>query len=133
MFFVFFLFLPFLVFVTRKTPLFLGEPLSNGDVIGAIVNGNLRFVGSSLLHVMSSATIGASMAMSFYRNNRIKKEHLLSGVILAIILHTIFNLFIINESHGNVFLTFCMVWIGIVVLLLLFEKIKHTRRLTKAQ
>ena len=120
-------------FVTLENALFLREPLSNGDVIGAIVNGNLRFVGSSLLHVMSSATIGASMAMSFYRNNRIKKEHLLSGVILAIILHTIFNLFIINESHGNVFLTFGMVWIGIVVLLLLFEKIKHTRRLTKAQ
>ena len=61
-----------------------------------------------------------------YRNTKIL--YTIFGIIMAIVLHTSFNLFIISEAAGNIFFIFGMVWIGIVILLLLFEKIKHLKQ-----
>ncbi|HEY0220748.1 MAG TPA: PrsW family glutamic-type intramembrane protease [Candidatus Paceibacterota bacterium] len=117
-------------FVTLENTLFLLEPVKDGDVIKTIINSNLRFMGASLVHIMSSATIGVCMALAFYKNPLKKKEYTIFGIILAIILHTGFNLFIINQVDGNIFLIFGMVWIGIIVLLLLFEKVKNITNTT---
>jgi RsiW-degrading membrane proteinase PrsW (M82 family) len=111
-------------FVTLENTLFLLEPIRNGEIINTIVTSNMRFLGASLLHTMSSATIGICMGLSFYKTKAIKREYLIFGVILAILLHTAFNLFIMNEAGGNIFLIFGTVWICIIVLLLLFEKVK---------
>lgn len=115
-------------FVTAENTLFLLGPAKNGDLIDTIVSGNLRFVGASLLHIMASATIGVCMALAFYKTPSEKKKYLIIGIILAIVLHTSFNLFIINRAGGNIFFIFGGVWIGIIVLLLLFEKIKNLKQ-----
>lgn len=112
-------------FVTLENTLFLLEPIKNGDIIKTIINSNLRFLGASLVHIMSSATIGICMALSFYKEKNIKREYTIFGIILAIILHTGFNLFIINQVDGNIFFIFGMVWVGIIIVLLLFEKVKN--------
>lgn len=114
-------------FVTLENTLFLVDLIKNGDIAGTIIHGNLRFIGASLLHTMSSATIGIFMALSFYSNVYTKRIYALSGIILAIVLHTSFNLFIIRESEGNIFFVFGAVWVSIVVLLLLFEKVKQIK------
>lgn len=111
-------------FVTLENTLFLMEPIKNGDIIKTIINGNMRFLGASLIHIISSATIGVCMALNFYRSRARKIEWTIVGIILAIILHTSFNLFIINQAEGSIFMIFGMVWVGIIVLLLLFEKVK---------
>ena len=111
-------------FVTFENTLFLIEPIKNGDIIGTIINGNMRFLGASLLHIMSSATIGICMGLAFYKSRARKREYLALGIILAISLHASFNLFIINRAPGNIFSIFGMVWVGIIALLLLFEKVK---------
>ena len=116
-------------FVTFENTLFLIEPIKNGDIIGTIINGNMRFLGASLLHIMSSATIGICMGLAFYKSRSRKREYLTLGIILAIILHASFNLFIINRAPGNIFSIFGMVWVGIIALLLLFEKVKSIRNL----
>ncbi len=112
-------------FVTLENTLFLLEPIRNGDIISTIINSNLRFLGASLVHIMSSATIGIMMGLSFYKSSAVKREYTIFGIILAIILHTGFNLFIINQVNGNIFFIFGMVWVGIVIVLLLFEKVKN--------
>ena len=112
-------------FVTLENTLFLLEPIRNGDIITTIINSNLRFLGASLVHIMSSATIGIMMGLSFYKSKAKKREYTIFGIILAIILHTGFNLFIINQVDGNIFFIFGMVWVGIVIVLLLFEKVKN--------
>ncbi len=113
-------------FVTVENTLFLHTPLVTGDIVGTIINGNLRFIGASLLHIMSSATIGICMALAFYKTKITKRWYLAIGILLAIVLHTAFNLFIINQS-GNIFFIFGAVWVGVIVLLLLFEKIKNSQ------
>lgn len=112
-------------FVTLENTLFMMDFVKSGDIINTIIHGNLRFIGASLLHTMSSATIGICMALSFYKDKKTKIFYTLSGIIIAIVLHTAFNLFIISEYISNIFFVFGAVWFSIVVLLLLFEKVKQ--------
>ncbi len=115
-------------FVTLENTLFLISPFHSGDFAGAIITGNLRFVGASLMHIISSGTVGIALGLSFYKSQMARNFYLFGGLILAIALHTIFNLFIISELEGNVFFSFGIVWVGIIALLLLFEKIKHVTK-----
>ncbi len=115
-------------FVALENTLFLVDPIHSGDFVGTIVTGNLRFIGASLLHTMSSATIGVFMAISYYKNNSTRRIYLACGLILAITLHTLFNLFIIQQSEGHIFLVFGSVWVGVITLMLLFEKVQNDIR-----
>lgn len=115
-------------FVTFENTLFLNELIKGGDFVGTLINGNMRFIGASLIHIISSATIGVMLALSFYKPKHYKVLYTIIGILISILLHTSFNLFIISEVPGNIFFIFGMVWIGIVILLLLFEKIKHLKK-----
>ncbi len=114
-------------FVTFENTLFLTEILKDGDFLSTLINGNMRFIGASLIHIMSSAVIGTMLGLAFYKNKIQKIFYTIIGIIIATVLHTSFNLFIISRAPGNIFLVFGGVWFGIVILLLLFEKIKHLR------
>lgn len=112
-------------FVSLENTLFLIDPLHTGDILGSFVTGNLRFLGASLVHVLSSSLVGIALGFAFYQPLRVKVWAGLVGVILATALHAYFNLFIIRQSESNLFLIFGFVWIGIIGLMLMFEKIKH--------
>lgn len=115
-------------FAAFETGLFLLEPLGRGDITGGLLTGNLRFMGASLLHVLSSATVGFFIAISFYKKYWIQFISLCTGLTLSIVLHALFNHHIINSSQIGTTLVFLSVWLGIVGLLLLFERAKHITR-----
>lgn len=115
-------------FVALENTLFIVGPLIGKDFITGIITGNLRFVGASLLHVVSSGIIGVSLAFSFLKE---KKKRVIWGIvalILAIIFHSSFNLAIIHGGNSGVMIAFGMVWIGVIFLLLAFEKAKTIAR-----
>ena len=112
-------------FVALENTLFLIDPLHEGDILTTFTTSNLRFIGASLIHVLSSAVVGIALGLTFYRSRHIKIIAGIVGVILAIGLHAYFNLFIMKESENNLFLIFGLVWIGIIGLMLMFEKIKY--------
>jgi RsiW-degrading membrane proteinase PrsW (M82 family) len=111
-------------FAAAENALFLFSPLSEGNVTESLITGNIRFVGASLLHTICSAAIGIAIAISFYRDRFAKIFDISIGIMVAIVLHTAFNLFIIEERGGTQFATLGFVWIAIVILMLFFEKIK---------
>jgi len=115
-------------FAALENTLFLLSPFIDGDFAGGILTGNLRFLGATLLHTLSSAMIGLALALSFYKSRVVKKIYLFGGVVLAIVLHTLFNFFIMNSNGESILSIFFVVWIGIVVLILLFERVKRIRR-----
>ncbi|HMO78695.1 MAG TPA: PrsW family intramembrane metalloprotease [Candidatus Paceibacterota bacterium] len=94
----------------------------------AILVGNARFIGSTLLHISASATIGIFMAFSFYKDKKTKTTAVLIGFVLATALHTIFNSFIIRSSIIKedifVLISFSIVWTTIILIIILLEKIK---------
>ncbi len=111
-------------FAALETGLFLMGPLGKGDITGGILTGNLRFMGAALLHTLASATVGFSLAASFYRGAVVQFFSLCTGLILAILLHALFNHHIIASSGEQTAIVFFAVWLGIIALFALFERAK---------
>jgi len=111
-------------FAALENALFIFSPLDAGDVTRSIVTGNMRFIGATLVHTVSSATIGFMIGLSFYKTKKTKALALVFGLILSIVLHASFNLSIINETVTNTLKVFGWVWVAVVILIILFEEIK---------
>lgn len=114
-------------FAAFENTLFLLNPIGDGDIIGSVLTGNLRFIGAMVLHTLASAVIGVAIALSFYKSAMVKRIYIFFGIILAIVLHTLFNFFIIQSNGEKLLEVFIFVWLGIIVLILFFEKIKRMK------
>jgi len=108
-------------FVALENALFILGPLLGDDFIKSLITGNLRFIGASVLHVISSGIIGVTLAFSFYKSKKVRVKLLLVALALAITIHTLFNLAIIRWDNSGIMLSFSLVWIGAILLLLAFE------------
>lgn len=115
-------------FVALENALFIIEPLIGEDITRSVITGNLRFIGASLLHVVSSGIIGVSLAFSFYQSRKRCVILTVLALILAIVFHTGFNLAIVYWDNSGAVLAFGLVWLGVVLLLLAFEKAKKIAR-----
>jgi len=115
-------------FAALENSLFLIEPLTNGDIIEGFLTGNMRFMGATLLHTVTSATVGVAIGLSFFKGKIIKTLSVLIGLTIAIVLHTLFNFFIINNNGENTFTIFSFLWIAIIVIIFFFEKIRRIKR-----
>lgn len=111
-------------FAALENAMFILDPIVKGDFTVGLATGNLRFVGATLLHTISSATVGMFMGFTFYRGIISKKVAILLGLIIAMFLHGSFNYFIINGTGYQKIFTFGGVWLFAVILLFVFEKIK---------
>ncbi|MDD5068410.1 MAG: PrsW family glutamic-type intramembrane protease [Candidatus Pacebacteria bacterium] len=112
-------------FSAIENTFFLMQPLAAGNIVETLLTGNLRFIGASLLHTVSSAMVGLFIALAFYKKEGTKKLYILYGLFFAIILHTLFNFFIIEGN--NTFMVFAGVWMAVIVLMVFFEKVKSIR------
>ncbi|HEX7724318.1 MAG TPA: PrsW family glutamic-type intramembrane protease, partial [Candidatus Paceibacterota bacterium] len=60
-------------FAALENTLFVMNPMTHGGALAvSIIHGNLRSVGATLVHVVSSATIGFALGFNFY-HGRIAK------------------------------------------------------------
>ena len=116
-------------FVALENALFIFGPILVGEnIVNNIISGNLRFIGASLLHIVSSSIIGTALAFSFYKSKRKRITLTLFAIILAVLFHAGFNLAIIYWYNSGAVIAFGMVWIGVILLLLAFEKAKTIAR-----
>ena len=115
-------------FAALENTFFILGPLLNGHLFEGLITGNLRFVGATLLHTVSSAAIGVAIALSYYKRATLRHDFLILGLFASIMLHTLFNFFIIQQSGVHIFTVFGSVWVAAIILLLLFEKIKRIRK-----
>ncbi len=115
-------------FVALENTLFILGPLLGGNIPQGIVTGNLRFIGASLLHVVSSGLVGYSLAYSFYASRKKKVLKVAAGLVGAVIIHSIFNLLILGWGERGMMLAFFAIWIGVIALLWGFERVKVIAR-----
>jgi RsiW-degrading membrane proteinase PrsW (M82 family) len=113
-------------FSALENTLFIFNLVDDRQFLQSILTGNSRFLGATLLHVASSAAVGVMLGLSFYKKPYLRKIYLCTGIALAVILHTVFNLLIIKLENG-LFFIFTGVWILIILLIVLIEKIKKVR------
>ncbi|MEK7121976.1 MAG: PrsW family glutamic-type intramembrane protease [Patescibacteria group bacterium] len=93
----------------------------------SLITGEMRFIGATLLHIVTSAIVGMSVAFSFFHPEK-RSRNVLGGLMLAILLHALFNLFIIKSGENGILNVFIFVWIGAIALLFFFEKVKKIIR-----
>jgi RsiW-degrading membrane proteinase PrsW (M82 family) len=115
-------------FSALENAFFLSNFPSFDMLAQGLTSGVMRFVGATVLHTISSATIGIFIALSYYKSRILKKDYLFTGIVLAIILHAVFNSLIITPG-GNTFAAFSSVWAGAIVLILIFEKVKTIKKI----
>lgn len=113
-------------FAALENTLFLISPLLDGNLGEIIMTTKLRFVGATLVHIASSALIGIFTGYSLFFMKSMRRRYLFTGFMLATVLHALFNLFIIKSSQ-NSFVGFLLIWLFIVLIIVLFERIKKIK------
>lgn len=111
-------------FAALENALFMFNPLMAGELMSTFVTGQFRFLGATLLHVLASGTIGVFVAFAFYKSRLRQLIYGTIGLFIAIVLHALFNFFIMKGSGETILGVFLFVWMGIIILILLFEKLK---------
>lgn len=116
-------------FAAAENMLFILNPLIEGDVFVGIITGNIRFIGTSLLHVISSSIIGGAIALSFYKSRKVRHEYFWVGMAVAVWMHATFNHFILQSGGNGLFIVLIILWVCVIGLMLLFERVKRVRPL----
>lgn len=111
-------------FAAFENVLYLIKPMSTSNTVVGMLTGNLRFLGSTLLHAIASSMLGIALGLSFYLK-QYRVLYLLIGIICAIILHSVFNFFIMKENGGNFLSVFGFLWVVAIINILIFEKLKR--------
>jgi RsiW-degrading membrane proteinase PrsW (M82 family) len=111
-------------FASAENILFLLNPLSTGNIASAVFIGDIRFIGSTLLHVVASAAVGFALAFSDRSPPLVRTLAAAFGLILAIALHTTFNALIISQGASTTLAAVFLVWIAAVIFFAAFEVLK---------
>lgn len=109
-------------FAALENALFIFNPLVMGDYLNSVLTGGFRFLGASLLHVLASGTVGVCLALAYYKPKLTQVLIGTLGLFIAIVLHALFNFFIMDANGETIITVFLFVWMGIILLFLLFEK-----------
>ncbi len=96
----------------------------NHNIILSVFTGNMRFVGSMLLHTISSATIAIFMSFCFFDKKIKKIFFLVFGIICSVTIHSAFNFFMIRNQGTSIHFALVFIWIIVIIVLLIFERIK---------
>ena len=115
-------------FAALENTLFVLDPFLKGNVIAGLSTGNLRFLGATLVHAVSSASVGFMLGLSFYRSRISKFLAGIIGLAGACALHAAFNLSIINGGSADTLRAFAWIWGAVVIMIILFEEVKSVKR-----
>lgn len=111
-------------FAALENILYLLYPIYVDGAVVGLLTGNLRFLGSTLLHAIASGMIGSALGLSFFmKQNRIM--YLFGGIFCAIVLHSIFNFFIMKGNGENFLSVFGFLWVVSIINILIFEKLRR--------
>jgi RsiW-degrading membrane proteinase PrsW (M82 family) len=113
-------------FAAVENALFLIEPLSKSDFIYTLITQNMRFIGATLLHTVSSATVGFFIGFNFFDRKLAEIGWTSVGLLCAIIMHAIFNYLMLGSNQSS-FIALEIIWFAVIVILLAFERIKRIR------
>jgi RsiW-degrading membrane proteinase PrsW (M82 family) len=111
-------------FAGVENAFFILQPVLTGHSAEAFITGDLRFLGATLLHVVSSSIVGAGLSLSFYSSKKVRAAYIIVSLLLASGLHSLFNFSIMIHGGTLAIFAFYSVWAAVAGILLFFEKAK---------
>ena len=112
-------------FAALENALFLVHPVGLSDTTVSLLTGNLRFLGSTLLHATATGMVGLMLGLAFFQPRIIKFFSFVAGLVLAIGLHSVFNFFIMQNNGENFLQVFAFLWVVAIISMLVFEKLRR--------
>lgn len=112
-------------FAAMENIMFLLSQGAQTNISFIVETGNLRFLGASILHSILAALLGIIIGFVFYKKKSIRTLYTLLGLGVVIILHTIFNYFIIKYVDINGFLVLGILWVMTLIIIALFEQVRR--------
>lgn len=90
----------------------------------ALITGNFRFFGSTVVHAVCAALLALWLGMGYTKgeNYGLKIHLVIPGLISAIALHGAFNYFIISENKLTVYATIAVAWIIMALAVVVIHK-----------
>ncbi len=76
--------------------------INNGKYLQSLIDGSYRFIGATLLHIITSATIGIFISWVFFKSQRVRTLMAIIGLLLATLIHGFFNIFIVQEAYQKI-------------------------------
>ncbi len=119
-------------FAAAENILFLFDAIAGGDISKGVALIISRSIGSTVTHVIASGAIGLMIGFGFYRSKLAARFCAGVGLMLATLLHAAFNSFIIT-SDDKVLWVFAAVWILLIALILVLEKIKISKKIIRSK
>lgn len=110
----------------ENTMLLMGL-LIKGHTVAVINQGAERFMGASLLHFLTSSAIALCLGLTFYASKSKKLLALCTGFAIAVVLHSLYNFFIIENDKQNTFPVLLSVWILVILLTISLERVKRIK------
>ena len=114
---------------------FLGS-LQAGDTAGFVLSASLRFLGTTLLHALTSSCVGIGIGFAFFESRTRKVLYGLAGLAVGITIHSVFNAYSGANNGANVLPEIIALWILAIGALVIYERlrfmggIEHVRALT---
>lgn len=116
-------------FAAMENTLYLLKDLANGGVLEIVSNGNMRFIGATVVHVVSSAIVGIMIALVFYAPRFIKFIAATIGIFMATLLHAYFNLSIMESDRTlKILFVFSQFWLAIIGVIFMIAIVKKIQR-----
>ncbi len=112
-------------FAALENGMYLIHPVATSGATVSFLTGNLRFLGSTLLHSVTSGIIGISIGLAFFTDAGTRFFFGAVGLGAAIALHTVFNFFIMQKNGENFIQVFGFLWVITIIIMLLFEKLRR--------
>lgn len=115
-------------FAAMENILYIMRDITHISTAQIFLDGNLRFIGATILHTVCSAIVGLALAFSFNGHRLVKIIAVTVGLIVASLLHAYFNLSIMSsDGTMNTLLVFSKFWaaiFGIIILIQIVKRIK---------
>ena len=111
-------------FSALENSLYLIAIVNQGDTASAILAGNMRFLGSTVLHTVTVAIIGIMIGLAFWKSKSSKILHGIIGLVFGIGLHTLFNYFILVDTGQSILTTFAGLWFVALIIIIIFQRLK---------
>ena len=112
-------------FAALENTLYLVKPVALSQTTVTLLTSNLRFLGSTLLHSVTTGFIGLMVGLAFFQDEFLRFCSLIIGFILAIGLHSVFNFFIMKNNGDNFLQVFAVLWVVSIISILVFEKVRR--------
>jgi RsiW-degrading membrane proteinase PrsW (M82 family) len=104
---------------------------SSSSAFEAISTTIFRFLGATFLHALCSGTLGYFIALSFY-NKKMRWPFLVSGLIMAVSLHGLYNFSIIEIEDNLKFLIPALILFGLAIFTAIgFKRLKKIKSICK--